>query len=339
VSAVGDPLAEPDARCFLSTAGLHHLAASGRTIAADVTTVLHDLIPIEQPHLTDRSHARNFARDVAWMFRNCRQIVGVSRHTARQARIHAERLGIVRVPHLGVAQLGSFLKASLGERTLTPVASLTGRRFALYCSTIEIRKNHILLLKLWSALLPELGDRLPKLVFCGRWGWMYGEVKDYLAAHPELAPHLEILTDMSDRQLAWLYSAADFGLYPSVAEGWGLGAVESLDFGLPMIVSDAPSLAEATQDLMPVLPAGDLDAWIAEVRRAVLDPSWGEHLRQRIRDDYRPIGEEMFAARLLRVVAAGSASRPKPRLQEGGRRPEGATAPNPAMQQARNVAA
>ncbi|MCX5512008.1 hypothetical protein C3941_08045 [Kaistia algarum] len=301
-----DPLSEPGARCFLSTAGLHYLASSKRStpLSASISTVLHDLIPIEKPHLTDRSHARNFARDVEWMFNHCRQIIGVSNYTAQQASLHAEGLGLEQNPRIAVSQLGSFLKASMQGRELEPVPSLFGRNFALYCSTIEIRKNHILLLKLWASLLPELGDRLPKLVFCGRWGWMYDEVKAYLASHPQLAEHVVILSDMSDAQLAWLYRSASFGLYPSLAEGWGLGAAESLDFGLPIIVSDTPSLGEATQGLMPVCPVSDMEAWRTEVRKAATDPCWGDALRDRIRRDYRPIDESAFAMRLLSLVQA-----------------------------------
>ena len=311
-----DPLTIPGARCFLSSAGLHHLAASGRSVpkTVHISTVLHDLIPIEQPHLTDRSHARNFERDINWMLRECRQIIGVSNHTAERAAAYAARAGVAVPPRIAVSQLGSFLKEALRGQTPEPVPALVGQRFAFYCSTIEIRKNHILLLKLWSSLIDEFGDRLPKLVFGGRWGWMYGEAKAYLEAHPELDRHLVILNDMSDQQLVWLYRNAAFGLYPSLAEGWGLGAAESLDYDLPIIISDTPSLAEATQGLMPVLPTEDLAAWRSEVRRAITEPAWTERLRQRIMLAYRPIDETVFANRLLSLVdaAEGAPTAPAP---------------------------
>ena len=133
---------------------------------------------------------------------------------------------------------------------------------------------------------------------------MYGEAKAYLEAHPELDRHLVILNHMSDQQLVWLYRNAAFGLYPSLAEGWGLGAAESLDYDLPIIISDTPSLAEATQGLMPVLPTSDLAAWRNEVRRAITEPAWGERLRQQITLAYRPIDETVFANRLLSLVDA-----------------------------------
>lgn len=317
-----DPLLDPDATCFLSTAGLHALASSGRGsgIAARLTTILHDLIPLDHPGLVDRSHARNFEKDVAWMFRHCERIITVSAHTAETARRYAEENGIESPPAVAVSRLGSFLKEGLRHKPLEPVAALAGRRFALYCSTIEIRKNHLLLLKVWSRLIPILGERLPKLVFCGRWGWMNDAVEDYLAAHPELASHLVLLSDMGDAELGWLYAHADFGLYPSRAEGWGLGAVECLDFGLPVLISETPSLSEATQGLMPIIGMDDEDGWAALVQRAVEDPRFLQELTARIATGYLPVSETRFSSRVLSLVAADASDRavlptmPKPSL-------------------------
>ncbi len=306
-----DPLADADAACFLSTAGLHSLASSGRErpIAASLGTVLHDLIPLDHPDLVDRSHARNFERDVAWMFAHCDRIITVSNHTAETARRYAADHAIETPPQVAVARLGSFLKEGLKQKPLAPIAALAGQRFALYCSTIEIRKNHIMLLKTWSRLIPILGARLPKLVFCGRWGWMNDEVEAYLAAHPELESHLVLLSDRSDAELGWLYAHADFGLYPSLAEGWGLGAAECLDYGLPVLISETPSLAEATQGLMPVFASDDLEAWSAAVTRAVTEPQWLEDLTQRILVGYRPISETRFSSRVLSLVADDESER------------------------------
>lgn len=300
-----DPLLDPDAACFISTAGLHALASSGRGdgIAARLATILHDLIPLDHPKLVDRSHARNFEKDVAWMFGHCERIITVSAHTAETARRYSGENGVETAPSIAVSRLGSFLKEGLRHKPLEPVPALAGRRFALYCSTIEIRKNHLMLLKVWSRLIPEFGERLPKLVFCGRWGWMNDEVEAYLAAHPELESHLVQLSDMSDAELGWLYAHADFGLYPSRAEGWGLGAAECLDFGLPVLISETPSLSEATQGLMPITGMDDEEGWTTLVRRAVEDPTFLQELTARIATGYLPISETRFSSRVLSLVA------------------------------------
>jgi len=302
-----DPLADSTAKCFLSNIGSHAVARHrSADVPANITAILHDTIPLDMPDLVHKGHAVSFARDFKWMQEWCDLLVCVSEYSARTAArgLDAEA-DVAHRPEIAVNPLGSFLRESL-DRPAEPVASLAGCSFAVYCSTIEIRKNHITLLRVWQHLMPILGDRLPTLVLCGRWGWMVEEVEQYLAEHPELATKVSFLSGISDPQLAWLYQNARFGVFPSLAEGWGLGAAECLDFGLPVLISDAPALAEATQGLMPVIPAVDLDGWTAAIERAATDDEWLASLRAVIAERYRPTSEAEFAARLLALMGVQS---------------------------------
>ena len=74
-----------------------------------------------------------------------------------------------------------------------------------------------------------------------------------MKANPQLADHVVFLGSVSDDELIDLYRSAIFSVFPSFLEGWGLGASESLDFGLPVVVSTADALREATRDLMPAI--------------------------------------------------------------------------------------
>lgn len=322
-AASEDPLSDPEAQCFLSNIGLHSIAGHrSAEVRAKVTAILHDTIPLDMPDLVHKGHARSFTRDFKWMQAWCSQLVCVSEYSARTTRAGLEG---ERRPTVSVNPLGSFLREGLAGRQPEPVESLIGRNFVVYCSTIEIRKNHITLLRAWERLMPQLGDRMPQLVLCGRWGWMVEEVEQYLADHPGLADKVSFLSGISDPQLAWLYQNARFGVFPSLAEGWGLGAAECLDFGLPVLISDAPALAEATQGLMPVIPARDLEGWIAAIERAATDEEWLATLRSAIATRYHPTSEADFAAGLLALMeavpashGAGAAFGPAPVAPHGG---------------------
>lgn len=324
--ATVDPLSEPDAHCFLSKLSMHKVAGRRtNAIAASITALLHDTIPVDQPEYFEPSHTEKFKRDLDWMFAHCRQVVCVSESTARRGRAYADAAPTPSAATIRVNPLGSFLREGIAEQGDEPLAALAGQPFAVYCSTIEIRKNHIMLLRVWQKLMPRLGDRMPTLVLCGRWGWMVDEVRQFLAAHPELGRKVVFLTGISDPQLAWLYGNARFGVFPSHVEGWGLGAAECLDFGLPVLISDAEALAEATQRLMPVIPADDFDGWCAAVERAATDDAWLALLRATIAATYRPTSEEAFATRLLTLMqaasgapAASSAAQSAPTGQRGG---------------------
>jgi glycosyltransferase involved in cell wall biosynthesis len=302
-----DPLDDPEVHCFLSKLSMHRIVAN-RTdpIEASVTAILHDIIPIDQPDYFEAGHVAKFRRDLDWMFRNCRQVVGVSEWTVRRARAYVDATGLDSRASIRVNQLGSFLRQGVAGQADEPLEHLVGKSFAVYCSTIEARKNHIMLLRVWRKLMPVLGDRLPNLVLCGRWGWKVDEVRQFLADHPELDQKVQFVTGISDRQLAWLYRNARFGVFPSHVEGWGLGAAECLDFGLPVLISDADALSEATQGLMPVIPADDFDGWCAAIERASTDDAWLGLLRANIAAAYHPISEAAFAASLLALVQAPS---------------------------------
>lgn len=301
-----DPLRDEDAICFLSSTSVHQLAAarSDEPMDAATFTIMHDSIPIDFPKFVGPHHARNFARDMCWQFERSDLLVCVSEYTAGRVRHHARALGSGWIPEVVVASPGAFLKGAIAGQKPSARRRAEDRKFVLYCSTIEIRKNHILLLKVWHRLAPVLGDRLPKLILCGRWGWMYEEVAAFIAQNPEIEKHVEFRSNLTDQQLADLYRNAEFSVYPSVVEGWGLGAAECLDFGLPVLVSDAPSLVEATQGLMPTIPAHDMEAWYAAVTRACTDPEWLEQLRATIASRYRPILERDYFAAIVEHAAA-----------------------------------
>jgi glycosyltransferase involved in cell wall biosynthesis len=301
----GDPLKDENAICFLSSASVHEFAAKKLTGKAKsgIFTLMHDLIPIDFPQFVGPHHARGFVRNTAWQLENAQLLVCVSKYTADRVKCHAKASGLRRIPQVAVASPGAFLRESVTDREMSVAKQNRNRKFVLYCSTIEIRKNHILLLKVWHRLLPLLGDRLPTLVLCGRWGWMYEELTAFMAEHPELAEHVQFRSNLSDRELAELYRDAEFSVYPSAVEGWGLGAAECLDFGLPVLISDAPSLTEATQGLMPTIPAHDVEAWCAAVTKACTDPVWLAELRHTIATRYRPIRERAFFATIVDHVA------------------------------------
>lgn len=321
-----DPLADPDGVCFLSMVGMHRIAAGRRTgqIHASLSAILHDTIPVDAPQFFEKGHVAKFERDLDWMFDWCRQVVCVSEYTGTRANAF-RRTRSNSSTSVSVNALGSFLREGLEGHDKEPVEELAGKPFVVYCATIEIRKNHIMLLRAWHKLMPLLGDNLPLLVICGRWGWKYEAVTEFLAEHPEIRDKVLFLADISDPQLAWLYQNARFGVFPSHAEGWGLGAAESLDFGLPVLVSDAPALAEATQHLMPVIPADDLDGWCQAIARASMDDVWLSSLRSLIATGYRPTSEAEFATRLLGLMAGepgraigAKAVRPDPIVDRSG---------------------
>jgi glycosyltransferase involved in cell wall biosynthesis len=152
---------------------------------------------------------------------------------------------------------------------------------------------------------------LPELVLIGLLGSGWSAL--CAALDPSGPPRslIHVWTDVSDAQLAWAYRQAAFGLFPSISEGWGLGATECLANGLPVIHCDIPVLKEASQGLMPVAAPGDEDDWEQAVDDVVRDPGKLEALRAVIQKRYVRNPPDAFARSVceyLKTVAAGASS-------------------------------
>jgi len=106
-------------------------------------------------------------------------------------------------------------------------------KYILSVGTQEPRKNLHRLIKAFS-LLTEQNPKL-QLVIVGKFGW--GD---------QIRPrsNVKLLGFVSDEDLALLYSAAKFFVYPSLYEGFGLPVLEAMACGCPVITSNTSSLPE-----------------------------------------------------------------------------------------------
>ena len=164
----------------------------------------------------------------------------------------------------------------------------TERPYFLFVGTIEPRKNVPLLIEAWRTVR-EHHD--VDLIVAGR----------RRADGPVLTkqPGLHLLGEVSEPDLARLYSGSIALVYPSSYEGFGLPVVEAMQCGCPVIASRNPALMETSGGAAIHVDPPDLPAVMsllfanAEVRRhrAALslmrarDFSW-EHTARLTREVY-----------------------------------------------------
>jgi glycosyltransferase involved in cell wall biosynthesis len=239
---------------------------------------VYDVIAMRLPHATP-GPMHIYHRHWVEIGHSAAHLLAISRFTVEQYR---ELIGAPNglSPPMSYAYLPGFLRARADDIGEVPVNRLLGREFVVYCSTIETRKNHQLLLQLWDRLRQEFTlAELPILVFAGKWGWGTEAVRQQSERNFHLRDRLLILDDVSDAELIWIYRNARFTLFPSLAEGYGLAATESLSFGTPVVISDSPSLVEATEALMPAYDPLDFMTWLEEMRRLLRDETRLDELR------------------------------------------------------------
>ena len=133
------------------------------------------------------------------------------------------------------------------------------RPYALFVGTIEARKNHIVAFEAWRRLIERHGrDVVPDLVCIGRLGWNAEQFLKEFTSTNGLDGKVAILTSsVPDDELIAFYTHAEFSIYPSSYEGWGLPVSESLAFGVPVICTDNSSLREAGGSAAMYIPTAD----------------------------------------------------------------------------------
>lgn len=128
-------------------------------------------------------------------------------------------------------------------KTLPPKINSSNNINMLFVSTIEQRKNHKLLLEAYKEAkfkLKDLGVNLSLTLV----GTSFHE--DVMKNISDLIDELdvELIINASNEELAEKYEKADFTVYPSEYEGFGLPLVESFAFNRPVISSTGGSLKE-----------------------------------------------------------------------------------------------
>jgi glycosyltransferase involved in cell wall biosynthesis len=117
-------------------------------------------------------------------------------------------------------------------------------KFIMIVSTIEIRKNHIGLVKAWKILKDKGVIQNEKLVIIGKWGWKIGVLQEFLNTTHNVDGSVVVLNNVTNEQLVSLYTNCLFTVFPSFAEGYGLPIVESFFYGKLCLTSNTTAMPE-----------------------------------------------------------------------------------------------
>lgn len=113
--------------------------------------------------------------------------------------------------------------------------------------TLDLRKNIQALLRAFS--LFKKRSRLPHaLVLTGVGIKYFIRQTESIASGLALSKDVVFLSNLQEEHILCLYSGAEFFIYPSLYEGFGLPVLEALCFGLPVACSNVSSLPEVAGD-------------------------------------------------------------------------------------------
>lgn len=250
---------------------------------------IHDLIPLTHPQFCRVGEADKHARRMENVLASAAGVIGNSQATIDDLQAFATVRGLPMPAAVAAFIAGPPLPAALSP----PVFD---RPYFITVGTIEGRKNHILLLRIWERLVQRLGPEAPLLLIVGQRGWESADALAMLDGSDILRPHVRELGSCADDELANLIAGARALLMPSFAEGYGLPVAEALALGTPVIAGDLPVYREFAGDIPTYVKVSDGDGWEAmiesfleksaewERQRHALQrftpPDWDAHFRR-----------------------------------------------------------
>lgn len=263
---------------------------------------LHDLIPIDFPeYVADGDKQRHTLRMLTLLgFADF--ILVNSEATKSRFESFAHVHGGVH-PELHTAIIGVEDFFLLDEEPRSAVKE-DGHPYFLCVSTMEPRKNHLLLLTIWRRLAEERGESAPRLVIVGKRGWMNKDLFHFLDQSDACRRLVREYNSVDDRRLAELYRGAHALLFPSFVEGWGMPIAEAQSLNVPVVASDLPVFLEASQGLARLHDPLDGIGWYRTICELCDKPEVREMMVARLSKEFRAPSWKSHLAIVDRVLSA-----------------------------------
>ena len=216
---------------------------------------IHDLTFFDHPEWHERAKAPFFRRAIRVAARHADAVICVSRTTAdRLAEVCPPSAAVAVVPN-GV-DLDRFSPEGDGDEAL--LASLgVEPPYVAFVGTLEPRKDVPTLVRAFDRVAgahPRLS-----LVIAGSAGWGAKAVEDAVAA-AEHSSRIVRLGYVGHEAVPALLRRASAVAYPSLAEGFGLPALEALACGAPLVTTTGSAMEEVTGGAALLFAPRDVDA-------------------------------------------------------------------------------
>jgi len=202
---------------------------------------IHDVTPLLFPETHDRMQVYYHRHILPHVLKRVDAVITISEQSKQDIlRCYGICESKVHVIYHGVD--GRFSpEASTDTEFIRGLPS----RYILNIGTIEARKNITRLIEAF-ALAREKG--LPQtLLIGGVKGWRISDIEGIVERYA-LEGAVQFLGYVEENDIPPLYAKADFFIYPSIYEGFGLPILEAMASGTPVITSNRSSMLEVAGD-------------------------------------------------------------------------------------------
>lgn len=206
---------------------------------------LHDMIPVIHKEFFMADARANFAQNISAFKRSAH--VFTNSEASRADLVRLEKVPPGKVTNIGIDIAPEYVpQAAAKVRAVLAAKGLGQRPYILCVGTLEPRKNHLGLLIGFEMAFRDR-DFPYDLVVVGKPGWGYDGFMRGVAER-DMGHLVHVLSNISNAELAALYSGATFSAYPSLYEGFGLPVLESMSCGCAVLTSNVSSMPEIAGD-------------------------------------------------------------------------------------------
>ncbi len=264
-----------------------------RTGVPSVVTV-HDLIFRRHPELFGPFERRIYHWKFERSFRLADRMIAVSQQTkddlVHYYEVPPERIDVVYPgcdPRYRHQLATEALAESLARYGLTP-------GYVLQVGTMEVRKNAMMLLRVYTRLPKSLR---PPLILVGRRTRYVARLEAFIAEH-SLAAVVTLMHDVPSADLPALYQGARVFVYPSLFEGFGLPILEAVVSGTPVIASSGSCFSEVAGPESLYAAPDVPEAWAEALERVLTDDAQAEAMSRAGHRHAERFGDSRLAASL-----------------------------------------
>jgi len=198
---------------------------------------IHDLTAFSHPETLSFLHRLYFRFIIKFSLKHADLILCIS-NTIKEEIIN-------RFPKLVRKQKMDVIYCGLPYNSLPTLPPERDNTF-LYVGTIEKRKNISLIISAFNLFLAKSNSNY-KLVLAGKMGLGSDEIIKEAKASP-FSSQIIFTGYISDNKRDELYLNSGCLVFASLYEGFGIPQIESIYFGLPIILSDIPTNREITNN-------------------------------------------------------------------------------------------
>ncbi|MDI1472960.1 glycosyltransferase family 1 protein [Thermodesulfovibrio sp. 1176] len=236
--------------------------------------MVHDLIPLEHPELVrDKENQKHKTRIENILALH--DLILVNSYQTKQKLIeYAEdnlKLPVdikkIEVNYLGLSS--KFIETPDIDFSYVKEKFNLKDKYFVVLSTIEPRKNHLILFYAWKALHSLLKERTPQLVLIGRRGWENEQVIDFIE-RSSISNFIREIGLCNDLELKALLKNSQALLMPSIDEGFGLPVLEAIMLDIPVICSNISTFVELFKDIPIYCNWNDASDWVDTVLQILM---------------------------------------------------------------------